>query len=457
VTSQRPSILVVEDDAALADQIRWALKDEYRVSAAPDRDAALGALKKVRPDLVLVDLCLPPENTPEEGFKIVRSAREAGRDTVVVVMSGVEERAAAQRAVAEGAYDFFHKPVDVTTLRVVVGRALERQRLERENRRLREELRRRYQVDGLVGAGPAMQRVAEAIHRVKDSPVTVLLQGESGTGKELVSRAIHYNGARRDGPFVPVHCAALPETLLESELFGHERGAFTGAQGIRVGRFEAAHGGTLFLDEIACLTGSMQVKLLRVLEERVVERLGSNRRRPVDIRLIVATNEDLQARVRRGELREDFFFRVSVFPIRLPPLRERREDVPILADFFLKRILEERGGPPRRFTAAAHQALARRSWPGNVRELLNAVETLALLAEGEEIGPELVQGIGGAAGDLPTFERVQAVGFKAAMDEIEKAVLAEGIARAGGVKSKAAQALKLDASQMKYLVRKHSL
>jgi DNA-binding NtrC family response regulator len=450
-------VLVAEDDPHLAEQLRWALKEKFRVRLAGDREQALGLLDRGRPDLLLLDLCLPPDNTPEEGFRILKAARSAGRETTVIVLSATEEREAALRAVAEGAYDFFSKPVDLDTLQVVLDRALERQDLERENRRLRRQLTAGFQVEGLIGVSPPMQSVLESIRRVKDSPVTVLIEGESGTGKELVARAIHYSGSRQEGPFQPVHCSALPETLLEAELFGHEKGAFTGATASRTGRFEAADGGTLFLDEVSSLNAGAQIKLLRVLEERCVEKLGSNRSRPVDIRLITATNEDLEQKVRAGEFRRDLFFRLSVFPVRLPPLRERPDDVPLIADHFLKRIAEARGLPPKHFTPAAHQALRGREWPGNVRELLNLVETLMLVVDGETIDRQDLPAGSGRESGTPSLERAMAAGFKQAVLDFEKKILEEAIARAGGAKGRAARDLRLDAGQMKYLTRKHHL
>jgi DNA-binding NtrC family response regulator len=457
LSPRRPSVLVAEDDPRLAEQLRFSLKGRYRVRVASDRFQALGSLERGRPDLVLLDLCLPPDNTPEEGFRILRAARTPGHEATVVVLSAVGEREAALRAVSEGAYDFFPKPVDLETLQVVMARALERQALERENRQLRRQIQEGFQVDGLVGVSGGFQSVLEAIRRVKDSPVTVLITGESGTGKELVARAIHFSGSRQEAPFLPVHCSALPDTLLEAELFGHEKGAFTGATAGRTGRFEAADGGTLFLDEIASLNPATQIKLLRVLEERCIERLGSNRSRPVDIRLIAATNEDLEQKVRRGEFRRDLFFRLSVFPIRLPPLRERREDIPLLADHFLKRIAEGRGLPLKRFTAGALEALRNREWTGNARELLNLVETLVLTVDGDSIqrgdlpsGPERDP-------SAPCFERALSVGIKQAVLEFERTILAEAIARAGGAKGKAARTLRLDSGQMKYLTKKHQL
>jgi two-component system NtrC family response regulator len=448
---------VAEDDPHQAEQLRWALKERFRVRLAGDRVSALDQLERSRPDIVLLDLCLPPGNTPEEGFRILKAARAPEREITVIVLTATEEREAALRAVSEGAYDFFSKPADLDTLRVVLDRALERQELERENRRLRRQLHEQFRVDGLIGCSAGIQSVLDSIRRVKDSPVTVLIEGESGTGKELVARAIHFSGSRQEGPFLPVHCSALPETLLEAELFGHERGAFTGAASSRMGRFEAADGGTLFLDEISSLTPASQIKLLRVLEERSVERLGSNKSRRVDIRLIAATNENLEEKVRRGEFRRDLFFRINVFPIRLPPLRQRVEDIPLLADHFLKRISEVRSQPAKRFTRAAHEALTRRAWPGNVRELLNLVETLILAVDGESIdaahlplGQERDPGIS-------TLERAFTAGFKQALLELERKILTEAIARSGGAKSRAARDLQLDASQMKYLTRKHHL
>jgi DNA-binding NtrC family response regulator len=452
-----PTVLVVDDDGPLAEQLRWALKDRYEVSWAADRLDGLRALETVHPDLVLLDLCLPPEGTPEEGFRVLRAARARGDDVAVVVMSGVEDRQAALRAVDEGAYDFFSKPVDLASLEVVVARAIEKQALARENRRLRETLRESSRMDGIVGGSEALLRVFDAIRRVADSPVTVFLEGESGTGKELVARAIHFGGSRREEPFVAVHCAALPDTLLEAELFGHEKGAFTGAVASRVGRFEAANGGTLFLDEIACLNATTQIKLLRVLEQRAVERLGSNRSFPVDIRLIVASNEDLQARVDSGEFRKDLFFRVHVFPVRLPPLRERRDDILPLAEHFLRRTCEVGGRPAKRFSPAVRSALRSRDWPGNVRELMNMVEMLALVADGEVIEPSALPYEWQAGIGDPVLQRAREAGLRSAVDEFERRLLIEAIERAGGVKARAARELKLNPSQMKYLTRKHRL
>ena len=449
------SLLVVEDDRLHADQLKWALGDRYELTFAESASGALEALDRAKPDLLLLDLCLPPESTPESGLRVLREARARHPGTIVVVMSALGERDAALRAVDGGAYDFFAKPVDVPALRVVLTRALERRALERENRRLRDDLSRHFGPDGIIGVSAPMLGVRDAIHRVCDVPVTVIIEGESGTGKELVARAIHYSGNRRYGPFVAVHCAALPESLVESELFGHERGAFTGADSVRIGRFEAAHGGTLFLDEISTLPMPVQVKLLRVLEERTVTRLGSNLPRPIDLRLVVATNEDLEAKVHRHEFREDLLYRIRGFPIRLPPLRERQEDIPLLADHFLHVAADRHGRAVRSFDDEARRELARRAWPGNVRELWHLVENLVLTVDGDVIRlRDLPEASGGPAAGGPDEERVD---FKEAMRRFERQLLDRAIRRAGGVKARAARELGLDTAQMKYLVRKHGL
>jgi DNA-binding NtrC family response regulator len=451
-----PNLLIVEDDRQLADQLRWALKDDYRIDVARRREDALAGLRSGKPDMVLLDLCLPPRNTPEEGFDLLEVAHSAG--VLAVVMSALGERDAALRAIRQGAYDFFDKPVDVAALRVVIRRALERKALELENQELRRRLHESHHLGGIVGRSPEMQRVFEAVRRVADTPVPVMIQGESGTGKGLVARALHYNSSRRDGPFISVHCAAFPDTLLEAELFGHEKGAFTGASGARVGRFEAAGGGTLFLDEIACISPSIQIKLLRVLEERTVERLGSNQPRPVDFRLIAATNEDLEKKVREGACREDFYFRVKGFPIPLPPLRERVEDVPLLADHFLKGVGEVQGMAPKRLSGEARAELMAREWPGNVRELRNVVETVALLADGECIGvDDVARACPARDAAVPELAEARVVGLKTAVGAFEKRVLVDAIQRADGVKARAARELRLDPGQMKYLARKHGI
>jgi Nif-specific regulatory protein len=342
-------------------------------------------------------------------------------------------------------------------LRVVVGRALERQALERENRALRQQLQRRYHLNGIVGTSAAMLDVFDAVRRVADTPLTVILQGESGTGKGLFARAIHYNSSRKDGPFLAVNCSAFPETLLEAELFGHEKGAFTGASHDRVGRFEAANGGTLFLDEVACITPAIQIKLLRVLEERTIERLGSNRTRLVDIRLVVASNEDLERMVREGSFREDFYFRVRGFPIVLPALRERVEDIPLLATQFLKRTCDERRVPLKNLDSRARAMLMTRPWPGNVRELRSVIETLVLMVDDATIAADDITRMFPSPNEVEDAAQAARKGFKQAVESYEKRLLLDAIHREDGVKARAARRLGLDPGQMKYLSRKYEL
>ncbi len=450
-------VLVVEDDRSLAEQLRWGLQDRWEVRTALDREAGRKALDEFAPDIVVMDLCVPPDGTAEGGIRFLAHARSRLPDATVVVMSGLEGREAALSAVEGGAHDFFAKPVDLDVLRVVLARAEERTRLERENRLLRESVAAGSKLEGIVGRSEPMRRLHDAIRRVADSHVGVLIQGESGTGKELVARAIHFLSARRAKPFVPVHCAALPEHLLEAELFGHERGAFTGAVAARAGRFEAAQGGTLFLDEVSCLEPATQVKLLRVLEDRAVERLGSNATVHLDIRVVAATNEDLKARVAKGTFREDLYFRLHVFPLRVPPLRERREDTPLLAAHFLDEIASESGRPRMRLAPDVLAALMTRDWPGNVRELRNAIESLTLLADGEIIGAEALGALWGEPAGTDPLDSARALGFKGAVEAFERRLLLSAIQKSGGVMAQAAKDLGLNAGQMKYLSQKYRL
>jgi DNA-binding NtrC family response regulator len=449
-------IAIVEDDAGLLDQLVFALKKEFEVSTARDADAGR-ALLETDPDLCLFDLRLPPSGRVEEGLELLREARRRDPDATVVVMSGEAEREAALSAVAAGAFDFFRKPVDPAELMLILRRALERRRLLVENRGLREEARAAPRFEGLVGESPAMKTLFRAIERVAPSEASVLLTGESGTGKELVSRAIHEASRRKGGPFVAVNASALPDSLAEAELFGHEKGAFTGAVGSRPGRFELAHGGTLFLDEIGTLSPAVQAKLLRALESREIERVGGRRPIPVDFRLISATNEDLAARVRAGSFREDLLYRVNSVPLEIPPLRDRAGDIARLARHFLERFSARDRRPARRFSDGALARLSAHPWRGNVRELEHAVEMLVLFADSEEISVEDLPGALRAASSAAGAENDSIGSFDEAVKGFEKGLLVRAIAAAGGVKAEAGRRLGLDANQMKYLCRKYGL
>jgi DNA-binding NtrC family response regulator len=452
VTPPAGRLAIVEDDRPLLEQLVFALKGTFDVVTAPDAVAGLALLARA-PDLFLIDLRLPPSREPQEGLDLLAAIRAKRPGAVVVVMTGEADRTYARRAVELGAFDFFRKPFEKADLLLVLNRALERARLLAENEALREEIVSGRSFGALVGGSPPMRELFAKILRVAPTDATVLLQGESGTGKELVAEAIHRGSPRKAGPFVAVNGSALPESLAESELFGHEKGAFTGAAEARAGKFELAHGGTLFLDEVSTLTPAIQAKLLRVLESRSFERVGGNRTIAVDIRLVAAANEDLGRLAAKGAFREDLYYRVNTVVLDLPPLRERKDDVPLLVEFFATRAARRHGRPLKTFTPAALEAMQTRPFPGNVRELEHLVEMLTLMVEEDAIlpahlPPPLHGGSEAADPGLP---------LAAAVARYEKELLVRAIARAGGVKARAAQALGLDVNQMKYLCRKYGL
>jgi DNA-binding NtrC family response regulator len=456
-------IVIVEDDPELLEQLTWALKGKFAVSAA--RDATHGkALCESDPDLYLFDMRLPPSGQVQEGLDLLKHVRRRDPEATVVMMSGEGERRDALRAVALGAFDFFQKPIDTAELMVILNRALERRRLLSENRELRRTAAEPEPAGGIVGRSAPMQRLLRDLERVAGSDATVLIVGESGTGKELAARAIHARSPRRDRPFVAVNAAALPESLAEAELFGHERGAFTGAVGSRPGRFELAEGGTLFLDEIGTLSAAVQSKLLRVLESREIERLGGRRSIPVDFRLVSATNEDLEARVAAGTFREDLYYRIHTVPIAIPPLRERAGDLPVLAEYFIELFGKRHGKPGLRLSPAALSRLEAHPWRGNVRELQHVIEMLVLFSDAEVIDeadlPRALRrptpGVSPASGPAASAS-TSPRGFAAAVEDFERTLLKDAIAAAGGVKAEAARRLGLDANQIKYLCRKYGL
>jgi two-component system response regulator PilR (NtrC family) len=461
-------ILIVDDDPALQEQLAWALKHDFELVQCLDRESALKAAASEAPDLVLLDLHLPPTNLLDDGLKNIGEIRRANPEAVVIVMTGDEKTGTPLRAIEEGAYDYFRKPIDLPELRIIINRALERQRIERENTRLRKEIESRYSFSTIIGSSEPMMEVFEAIRRVADSSATVILRGESGTGKELVAKAIHYNSGRRSGPFVSVNCSALPEGLIEAELFGHEKGAFTGALGLVEGRFERADGGTLLLDEIGALGQPLQSKLLRVLEEREFTRVGGKNPIKVDIRLISATNENLEDAVAAGRFREDLYYRINVVPINLPPLRERREDIPLLTEHFIRRFSEEHGLKKQMDTEALHY-LMDYSWKGNVRELENLIQRVVLMTDVETISaahlpPQMLNQEPVFRPSAESQSDYSAPAFPDAGLNLDREVaryeyelVRAAITRAGGVKIKAAEALGLNKDRMKYLCKKYDL
>jgi DNA-binding NtrC family response regulator len=451
-------LAVVDDDPLLLDQLTWALKGRFEIFKGSDAVEGL-ALAGHDPDVFLLDLRLPPSNEVEEGLKLISELHQRCPEASIVVMTGEADRRLAQRSVELGAFDVFRKPFDTAELLLVLTRALERSRLVGENRALREEMLKKRSFGGLVGASVGMRALFSAIGKVAPSDATVLVCGESGTGKELVAEAIHRGSRRAQGPFVIVNSSALPESLAESELFGHERGAFTGAVAMRSGRFEMAHRGTLFLDEVATLSAAVQAKLLRVLEKREFERVGGSKTISVDIRLIAATNEDLKARAAKGEFREDLYYRLSTVVLTIPPLRERREDLPLLTEHFLGATAQRYGRPSKSFSPAAFEALMRHPFRGNVRELQHLIEMLTLMVEDDVILPTHLPG------SLVSPEPLRmAAAFPEGLSSLGEAVaryeeelIRRAIEKAGGVKARAAESLGLDANQMKYLCRKYRL
>jgi DNA-binding NtrC family response regulator len=385
------TVLVVDDDENVRSGLYWALTSDYRVLQASSREEACALINDEDIEVVVSDLHLPPHaDDLVEGLALIDVARAQDPPLQVVVITGSDSKRAALEAVKHGAYGFFEKPLDSAELLHIVSQAARLRLLEIENRRLREELARPPGFTHLRGTSNALERVLKQARSVATTSATVLLTGENGTGKEMLARAIHQESPRATGPFVAVSCAALPETLIESELFGHERGAFTSALQSRKGRFELANGGTLFLDEVGELSAAVQVKLLRVLQEREFERVGGTRTLTVDIRLIAASNRDLENEVKLGRFRQDLFFRLNVVPLALPPLRERPEDIPLLAAYFAMKSAEKHGQPTQELQPELIEVLQEYEWPGNVRELENLIERLVVLSNSPSLGIEFV-------------------------------------------------------------------
>jgi two-component system NtrC family response regulator len=397
VSDVQATLLVVEDDPGLQSQLRWSL-DGFNVIVAGDRASALVEIERHKPAVVTLDLGLPPDaDGASEGLATLENILETAPETKVIVVSGNDDRENAVRAVGIGAYDFYQKPVDPEILRLIVERAFHVHQLESENRRLQAR-QVSSPLTGLIAASPQMLKVCRTVEKVAPTDVTTLLLGESGTGKELIARALHDLSVRVKGPFVAINCAAIPDTLLESELFGYEKGAFTGAAKQTRGKIEYADGGTLFLDEVGDLPMTLQVKLLRFLQERIIERLGGRQEIPVDVRVVCATHQDLPALVKEGRFREDLYYRVSEITIRIPPLRERDGDALLLARTFLDEFGEEHRRNLRGFAPDAVEAIEAYGWPGNVRELENRVKRAVIMAEGNRITAEELELADSASG-----------------------------------------------------------
>ncbi|HWL17597.1 MAG TPA: PEP-CTERM-box response regulator transcription factor [Opitutus sp.] len=431
----KPHLLIVDDDPEVQAQMRWALAPHYSIATATDRPSALDAFRATKPLVVLLDLGLPPApGAATEGLAALADLLALDPLLKIVIVSGQTEREAARHAIGSGAYDHIGKPVDLDELKLVLRRCFHVARLEREFR----EMRTRMQHDtfeGLLGTCPAMQAVFESIRKVATTDAPVLILGESGTGKEMTARAIHQRSLRAAGPFIAINCSAIPETLIESELFGHEKGAFTGAHTARKGRIELSHGGTLFLDEIGEVPLGVQVKLLRFLQEQSIERVGGRQSLHVDSRVLAATNIDLEKALASGKFREDLFYRIAVVRIVLPPLRERGEDVVLLASYFLLRFATGNSKPGLVFSSDALQAIRRHTWPGNVRELQNRIRRGVIMCDGKQL----------TAADLeltPVDPTITLEGgpLRAARERVEREMVRQALRRnAGNITAAAAE------------------
>jgi DNA-binding NtrC family response regulator len=455
-----PCVLIVEDEAAIRLALSGLLgREGYRVVEADSGDTALSRLSREAIDLVLTDLAL---GDGPSGMDVLRKAKELHPDTPVVMITAHGNEKIAVEAMKLGADDYVPKPFDNDEIRLVVRRGLERTRLARENRLLRERIERDFGMGRLIGSGAAMRAVFETIQKVAETDLTVLIRGESGTGKELVAQALHENSPRRERPFVAVNCAAISSELVESELFGHEKGAFTGADARRAGRFEAADGGTIFLDEIGDMAPETQAKVLRVLQEQSFERVGGTRALQVDVRVVAATHRDLEADVAAGRFREDLYYRLKVVEVDLPALRERTEDLPALTERFLEQVAERLGRPRAAVSPEALAALARHGWPGNIRELRNVLEQAAVLASGDHIAPEDLKlagrGAGGAsAGAAPDSEIAFSDAKRDAVEQFERTYLLRALRQNEGNISRTAEAIGMVRQSLQQKIRELGL
>ena len=447
----KPKLLIVEDDEGLQRQLRWAY-DDYEVFCAPDRKAAIDLLRAEEPPVVTLDLGLPPDpDGVSEGFATLETILSLKPETKVIVASGHGARESALRAISSGAYDFYQKPVDIDQLGLIVRRAFQLHGIETENRRLESQVGDERRVLGtMITAAPEMLKVARTIERVANADVSVMLLGASGTGKELLARGLHDASRRSGGQFVAINCAAIPENLLEAELFGYEKGAFTGAIKTTEGKIELAHGGTLFLDEVGDIPLPLQVKLLRFLQERVIERIGGRKPIAVDTRIVCATHQDLPAMIEAGSFREDLYYRLAEIVVRIPSLAERHGDATLLAKHFLHIFSREMNPNVRGFAAGALDAINDWKWPGNVRELENRMKRAVIMADGKLITAEDL--------DLgPRDAQALPVNLKAAREETDRRIIRQALARTESNISSAARLLGISRPTLYDLLKQYGL
>ncbi|HHJ14545.1 MAG TPA: PEP-CTERM-box response regulator transcription factor [Gammaproteobacteria bacterium] len=443
-------LLVIEDDPGLQTQLKWCFEG-YDVLIAGDREAAFAELEKHHPPVVTLDLGLPPdEDGTSEGFHLLEEILSRAPNTKVIVVTGNNDRQHALQAVSMGAYDFFYKPIDAELLGFIVNRAYRLHELEDENQRLHVS-GGESPLEGVITGSPQMLKVCRTVEKVAPSDATVLVLGESGTGKELVARAIHSLSGRSEGRFVAINCAAIPENLLESELFGYEKGAFTGAAKTTPGKIESANGGTLFLDEVGDMPLPLQAKLLRFLQERVIERVGGREEIPVDVRVICATHKDLPQLARENKFREDLYYRISEISIRIPALREREGDILLLARVFLEKFSRQMGKTQHRLSKEALAAIEAYPWPGNVRELENRVKRAVIMAEHKQISVSDLELGGSGVDETRTFN------LREIREQAERQAVVRAMSHVGGKISQAAELLGISRPTMYDLIRKYNL
>jgi two-component system, NtrC family, response regulator len=444
------ALLIVEDDSGLQKQLRWSFED-YDVAVAGEQKTALAQLAKTNPQVVLLDLGLPPDpDGPSAGLAVLQAILQEAPTTKVIMMSGQTDRAYALKAIALGAYDFYQKPIKVEEIQLIVDRALRLHRLEAENRQL-VGARGGEPLPGFITTHPELLQLCDEFARLADTDITVLLTGESGTGKEVLAQALHELSPRRKGPLIAVNCAAIPETLLESELFGHEKGAFTGAIKTTVGKVEQAEGGTFFLDEVGDMPVALQAKLLRFLQDRKVERVGGRQSIPVDVRVVAATNQNLETLIAEGSFRQDFYYRLSESEFHLPPLRERPEDAVLIAHRLVRLYAEELKRPVRGFSTEALAAILAYPWPGNVRELQNSIKRAIAASRGSHLTPADLRL------DLPKEDADEAIDLATVRTAAEGRALRRAQAIANGNRSEMARLLGVSRPTLYQLLKQHGL
>lgn len=450
-------LLIIDDNDDIRKQLKWGLGRQYDLILAGDGKEGLSSFRKQLPKVVTLDLGLPPDaEGTTEGFRCLEEILKLAPHTKVIVITGNDEKNSALKAVNMGAYDYLPKPIDINELKVIINRAFHLRNIEEENSRLQDALHSDLHMMGIVGQCSQMMKVFSTIEKVATSDAAIFIAGESGTGKELVARAIHGMSLRAKGPFIPINCGAIPENLLESELFGFEKGAFTGAHARVQGKFEYAHKGTLFLDEIGELPANLQVKLLRFLQEKVLQRVGGREDIIADTRVISATNVDIANATKSGAFREDLYYRIAVITINLPPLRERGEDILLLANLFLKRFSDQFNKKVRGFSTSSIDLLNSYEWPGNVRELENKIQRAVIMSDTPVLEPDSL-GFAETAASQRMSTSLEGLSLKDARDRVERDMIVAAIRTNGGNIAKAAEALGISRPTLYDLVKKHGL